>query len=94
MDLPQPDGIVRQILKAWPVLLASFTCAPEPIPSCQCPLTLSESPFREYRSVVFSNNVTRLQTAYRFYYDMPADKVSANRRTKEDFSNFLFFMYQ
>lgn len=57
MDLPQPDGIVRQILKARPILLAGFAGTPEPIPSRECPLTLGEGPLREYRSVVFGNNV-------------------------------------
>lgn len=82
MDLPQPDGIVRQILKARPILLAGFTRAPEPIPSRQCPLTLGEGPLRKYRSVVFGNNIAGPQTADRSYYDMSADEVSAIRHKK------------
>lgn len=79
MDLPQPDGIVRQILKARPILLAGFARTPEPIPSRQCPLTLGEGPLRKYRSVVFGNNVAGPQTANRSYYDMSADEVPAIR---------------
>lgn len=79
MDLPQPGGVVRQILKARPVLLAGFARAPEPIPPRQCPLTLGEGPLGEYRPVVFGNNVAGPQTANRPYYDMPADEVSAVR---------------
>jgi len=79
MDLPQPDEVVRQILKARPILLAGCACAPEPIPTRQRPLTLGERPLREYRSVVFGNNVSRPQTANRPYYDMSTDEVSAIR---------------
>jgi len=82
MDLPQPAGVVRQILKARPILLAGSACAPEPIPPRQRPLTLGECSLREYRSVVFGNNVTRPQTADRPYYDMSADEVSAIRGKK------------
>jgi len=77
MDLPQSDGIVRQILKARPILLTGFARTPEPISSRQCPLTLGEGPLREYRPIVFGNNVAGPQTAYRFYYDMSADEISA-----------------
>lgn len=86
MDLPQPDGIVRQILKARPILLAGFARTLEPIPSRECPLTLGEGPLREYRSVVFGNNVAGSQTAYRPYYDMSTDEVSATQQ-KENSNN-------
>jgi len=46
-------------------------------------LTLGEGPLREYRPVVFGNNVAGPQTAYRFYYDMSADEVSAIRQKKD-----------
>lgn len=80
MDLPQPDRIVRQILKARPILLTGLTRTPEPIPSRECPLTLGEGPLREYRSVVFGNNVAGSQTTYRSYYDMSPNEVSAIRQ--------------
>lgn len=82
MGLPQPGGVVRQILKERPVLLAGFACAAEPIPPCQCPLTFGEGPLREYRPVVFGNNVAGPQTASRSYYDMLTDEVPAFRYKK------------
>ncbi|KYM81843.1 hypothetical protein ALC53_07635 [Atta colombica] len=72
--------IVRQILKARPILLAGLAHTLEPISSRQCPLTLGESSLREYRSVVFGNNVAGSQTAYRPYYDMSPNEVSAIRQ--------------
>lgn len=57
--VPESDDVVGQSLEAWPVLATGGTLATKPIPSGESSLPFVQALLREYRSVVFSDHVSR-----------------------------------